>query len=318
MNLIGSVALWFQSSRASILAMKWDAFVLAVSNRFYKDEHNHLLRHFFHVKQTATVSEYIEQFSEIIRQLLAYDPTIAQFVITNRFVDGLKKEIRAVIMVHRHRDLDAASSLALLQEEASQDSVTRKSELGLYPRKTNQEQSRTPYAQAPNYNKTLEEKKGNEGTRTKTGEDKLFALKSFRRAKGLCFKCGEKWGPQHKCPTQVSLHAIEELWKWVSDEGEGTDQTSCDDSDSGEDLMAVSVQAMNCTEGFKTIRLRGHMNGKEVFMLVDSGSSHSFVDDRLATHISPWQPLPQSMRVKVANGGVISCTHELSQQLWAV
>lgn len=82
--------------------------------------------------------------------------------------------------------------------------------------------------------------------------------------------------------------------------------------------MAVSIQAMNDTEGFKTIRLRGHMNGKEVFMLVDSGSSHSFVDDRLAAHISPWQPLPQSVRVKVANGGVISCTHELSQQLWAV
>jgi hypothetical protein len=108
------------------------------------------------------------------------------------------------------------------------------------------------------------------------------------------------------------------LWKWVSDEGESTDQTNCDDSDSAEDLMVVSVQAMNGIEGFKTIRLRGHMNGKEVFMLVDSRSSHNFVDDRLAAHISPWQPLPQSVRVKVANGGVISCTHELSQQLWAV
>ena len=101
MNLVGSAALWFQSSRASIIAMKWDAFVLAVSNRFDKDEHNHLLRHFFHVKQTATVSEYIEQFSEIVQQLLAHDSTIAPSVITNRFVDGLKKEIRAVIMVRR-------------------------------------------------------------------------------------------------------------------------------------------------------------------------------------------------------------------------
>ena len=52
-------------------------------------------------KQTATVSEYIEQFSEIVQQLLAHDSTIAPSVITNRFVDDLKKEIRAVIMVHR-------------------------------------------------------------------------------------------------------------------------------------------------------------------------------------------------------------------------
>ena len=69
------------------------------------------------------------------------------------------------------------------------------------------------------------------------------------------------------------------MWKWFSDEGESIYQTNCDDSDSGDDLMAISVQAMNGTEGFKTIRLRDHLNGKEVFMLVDSGSSHSFVDD---------------------------------------
>lgn len=29
----------------------------------------------------------------------------------------------------------------------------------------------------------------------------------------------KKWGPQHKCPPNVSLHAMEELWKCVT-EGE--------------------------------------------------------------------------------------------------
>lgn len=32
-------------------------------------------------------------------------------------------------------------------------------------------------------------------------EDKLGTLKAYRRQIGLCFKCGEKWGPGHKCPT---------------------------------------------------------------------------------------------------------------------
>lgn len=85
--------------------------------RFDRDEQNHLTRQFFRIKQTTSVSEYIETFSDLVHQLLAYDPTLAPSVITNRFIDGLKDEIRSVVIVHRPQDLDAASSLALLQEE---------------------------------------------------------------------------------------------------------------------------------------------------------------------------------------------------------
>jgi hypothetical protein len=31
-------------------------------------------------------------------------------------------------------------------------------------------------------------------------DEKLAALKEFRRRNGLCFKCGEKWSHNHKCP----------------------------------------------------------------------------------------------------------------------
>jgi len=82
--------------------------------------------------------------------------------------------------------------------------------------------------------------------------------------------------------------------------------------------MTLFAQAVNGTEGFQTMRIRGHLNGKDVFMLTDSGSSHSFVDDKVADHIQPWQPLQISVRVAVANGGVISCTREFNKQLWVV
>ncbi|KAL5651409.1 hypothetical protein ACJX0J_036867 [Zea mays] len=41
--------------------------------------------------------------------------------------------------------------------------------------------------------------------------NKLEALKAYRRAKGLCFKCGEKWGHNHRCLTSVLLHFVEEM-----------------------------------------------------------------------------------------------------------
>jgi hypothetical protein len=74
------------------------------------------MSHCFHIKQSTIVSEYIEQFCEILHQLLIHDPTLTASIITNCFIDGLKKEIRSVVMVHRPVSLDTVSSLALLQE----------------------------------------------------------------------------------------------------------------------------------------------------------------------------------------------------------
>lgn len=48
--------------------------------------------------------------------------------------------------------------------------------------------------------------------------------------------------------------------------------------DSGDDLMAISLQAVNGIEGTKTIQFRAFVAGQEVFMLVDSDSSHSFAN----------------------------------------
>lgn len=75
---------------------------------------------------------------------------------------------------------------------------------------------------------------------------------------------------------------MEELWKCFSNSDDLVSTPVEDTSDSDDELMAVSAQAMNGTKGSQTIRLRGHLGDQEVFMLVDSGSSHSFINDQLA------------------------------------
>jgi hypothetical protein len=39
-----------------------------------------------------------------------------------------------------------------------------------------------------------------EQVRGRPQDDKWAALRAFRRAKGLCVKCAEKWSREHKCP----------------------------------------------------------------------------------------------------------------------
>lgn len=76
---------------AKIKVMDLNTFDQTVCNRFDKDEHTPLLREFF--------SHQTNSF-----QILAHDP-FSTTIITNRFVDGLKKmEKHFVIIIHKPPD----------------------------------------------------------------------------------------------------------------------------------------------------------------------------------------------------------------------
>ncbi|XP_073367614.1 uncharacterized protein [Aegilops tauschii subsp. strangulata] len=52
-------------------------------------------------------------------------------------------------------------------------------------------------------------------------------------------------------------------------------------------------------------------------MLVDSGSSTSFIDQRLADQLSGVIPLCQQCRVRVADGGELTCSASISGCQWS-
>jgi len=55
----------------------------------------------------------------------------------------------------------------------------------------------------------------------------------------------------------------------------------------------------------------GKFHATEVVMLVDCGSTHSFISESLAAQWSQWSALPSPTQVRVANGSILLCTHEL-------
>jgi hypothetical protein len=54
----------------------------------------------------------------------------------------------------------------------------------------------------------------------------LSALKNYRRARGLCFKCGEKWSSAHICPATIQLHVVEELFEMMGVDALGINNDS--------------------------------------------------------------------------------------------
>lgn len=52
-----------------------------------------------------------------------------------------------------------------------------------------------------------------------------------------------------------------------------------------EELLAISREAVLGIESPKTMRLQGLIQRHEVLMLVDSGSTHSFISEQLANRL---------------------------------
>lgn len=129
--------------------------------------------------------------------------------------------------------------------------------------------------------------------------DKLATLKVYRRAKGLCFICGERWGKDHKCNSTVSLHVVQEMLEFCNSE-------SVESEESEDDLMVLSAETQPTGANTSAIRLPCQIAGHDVLFLLDSGSSHSFLSARLAQHFSDAVPLPKQQRVRIAGGAIYS------------
>ncbi|XP_044326292.1 uncharacterized protein [Triticum aestivum] len=145
----------------------------------------------------------------------------------------------------------------------------------------------------------------------------MATLKAYRRARGLCFTCGERWGREHRCGPTVQLHVVEELLDMMRTDQEEDVATPNATSESAADCCVISKEAIEGAESPTTMRLHGWVQGREVIMLVDSGSSHSFVCASLAEHLKGLQPAKRALKVRVANGGEMRSDQEIPSCQWS-
>ncbi|XP_071906000.1 uncharacterized protein [Coffea arabica] len=84
--------------------------------------------------------------------------------------------------------------------------------------------------------------------------------------------------------------------------GEGVEEfCDCLEGEVSDELIEVSIHALAGGTEHRTFKLKGNIGEKEVLILVDSGSTHCFLDEWLATHLQ-LQLAGTPLVVKVANG----------------
>ncbi|XP_066160673.1 uncharacterized protein [Oryza sativa Japonica Group] len=314
----GIAAFWLQSVRSQLAGATWFELCDRVCGRFARDRKQALIRQWIHITQTSSVADYVDRFDSIMHQLMAYGGSNDPAYFVTKFVDGLKDHIRVVVMVQRPQDLDSACTVALLQEEALegvQSVSNKKNETTTFLKTKPSHNLTSPTFQARSIPFTnIEDKRGVEFSKGR--DDKVSALRSYRRSKGLCFVCGEKWGRDHKCATTVQLHVVEELINALKTDPEENCNSEGAPESEEDSLMAISFQALNGTDSSKSIRLRGWVQNTELLMLVDSGSTHSFIDAKLGAQLCGLQKLNQAIKVQVADGSQLFCDSFLPNCSW--
>jgi len=126
-QLDGPAARWSQSVAKRLKQSLWSEFSSLLLERFGRDQQESLIRQLYHIRQTSIVADYVERFSELVDQLIAYEHSTDPMYYTIRFMDGLHDNIRSIVLVQRPSSLDTAYSLALLQEEVAGPVFTRDS-----------------------------------------------------------------------------------------------------------------------------------------------------------------------------------------------
>ena len=102
----------------------------------------------------------------------------------------------------------------------------------------------------------------------------------FQKTNRLCFKCGECFGIGHQCKNrQLNLMVADE-----KDEGEFLDAVGKQDEKTGNpgELMDVSLHALTEVLKRNTITLKGEIKGVLIYILVDTGSSDTYIGHHLA------------------------------------
>lgn len=149
------------------------------------------------VCQHGTVEDYKRRFEQLMYHIRLYDRNLDETLLVTQFILGLKEELRGTVEVELPNTVSRPAQLALMQE-----AVCERDKRSTY---------RGSYHKA-NVNPRLDTKPDTKPNFQPGEFWKAKQLHEFRRANGLCYKCGDKFAQGHKCATaQVNAMQVDEV-----------------------------------------------------------------------------------------------------------
>ena len=158
-------------------------------------------------------------------------------------------------------------------------------------------------------------------TRTKVPLQRLTgAQMKERRKQRLCYNCDKKWQMGHKCKG-AKLFLLEEISMKMEPRASGLQLVEISDDEvllkpqgavqrsgvdkCGFDPAEITLYALVGFPTSNTMRVRGRIKKQEVVSLIDSGSTHNFLDASVIPRLQLQLDTSRVLEVKVVDGTII-------------
>lgn len=257
------------------------------------------------LKQVTTVADYEDKFEELRAMVLSKNRGFTEEYFISSFMSGLKDHIKNSVRMFRPQTLVDTIFLAK-QEETKSGKNTGTFQKSYNVANTTGNTTLTkadnkPSFSAPiNYSSKALAKPLNRPKSTLSTKEILE-----RREKGQCFHCDDPYHPGQPCKARLYVlmgeQQEEQEAQGVAEVVEEMEQLLVHSETPGE----ISINALSGSKSISTIRLQGVIKGKRVSVLIDSGSTHSFIDTRMVKQLGLVAEVVPPLIVSVADGSRI-------------
>ncbi|GMI79894.1 hypothetical protein HRI_001658700 [Hibiscus trionum] len=198
--------------------------------------------------------------------MVQQNPQASESYFVSSFISGLKDELKHKVKVLQPRTVFEACRQTKLYELATEIETKK---LKYVPRTNSYNTQYTNQKATPIPQKQVTISPNNKQS-----------LVDYRRTHNLCFKCGEKFTPGHQCKTKQLNCMEEEDLARETEEGEEELEEPERRVEGGE--LEISINALIGNTSHSTFRIQGLIRGRPLNILVDSGSTHSFITPKWA------------------------------------
>jgi hypothetical protein len=110
-----SAAHWYQAYKMENPWHNWSTLAVVIVTKFKEKTQRGKMRELLTLKQTRTVEDYKKQFDKLVYQIKLYDPSVGGMFLVQRFILGLKEELRDAVEVQLPDTVAEAASFAAVQ-----------------------------------------------------------------------------------------------------------------------------------------------------------------------------------------------------------
>jgi len=311
--LNGLAETWYNSLVLDRGVVTWAEFKEELCVRFGEADVADIVEEFNKLSQIGTVDEFLGKFEDLKAQMIIRNPALNEAYFLSSFIGALKEEIKFGVKMFKPVTLRAAIEQARLQEKAIEVAqkknvmMTKTSYQGGGSSSTkNMGSNPIPtVASGSNYSKHATVNNPRPNTFRLTPE-----VYEYRRSNKLCFRCGEKYYPGHNCKAKQLNCMRGEEEAILPDEIEVPEPPDLiiEGEIQHEVMEAICLSALSgSNQGVNAILVKGSVKNRVLAVLIDSGSTHSFIDEQAVSETGYVAEYSSPMKVTVVDGNYVMC-----------